>query len=97
MAKGPRDRYQTCADLLVDLRAVRTGKNPPIAHKDIAGTDLAGLAQAEAAASAAAPLPVQQQLGSGPMVSRNLFIVMVALLVISVVVNVVLVVMRGGA
>ncbi|MCC6321256.1 MAG: serine/threonine protein kinase [Phycisphaerales bacterium] len=91
MSKSPRDRYQTCADLLVDLRAVRAGKAPPIAHKDISGVDLAGLAQAEAAAAAASPLP-SLPLAPGATVSRNLFIVMVALLVISVVVNLVLIV-----
>ncbi|MFN7020417.1 MAG: serine/threonine-protein kinase [Phycisphaerales bacterium] len=91
MSKNPRDRYQTCADLLVDLRAVRAGKNPPIAHKDISGAELAGLAQAEAAAAAQSPLPALP-LPPGATVSRNLFIVMVALLVISVVVNLVLIV-----
>src|SRR5205085_7961448 len=35
MAKDPRKRYQTCKDLLVDLRALRESKVPPIAHKDV--------------------------------------------------------------
>jgi len=34
MAKSRRDRYKTVADLLVDLRAVRRGEKPPIAHKE---------------------------------------------------------------
>ncbi len=91
MAKSPRDRYQSCADLLVDLRAVRIGKVPPIAHKDIAGTDLAGLARAEAAVNA--PVPVLKA-APGAMVSRNLFIVMMALLVVSVLFNLALLI-RG--
>lgn len=90
MAKSARDRYQNCADLIVDLQAVRAGKNPPIAHKDIGGADLAGLAQAEQAAAAAA-MPVDMS-SPRPMVSRNLFITMLVLLVISVVFNLVLLV-----
>jgi serine/threonine-protein kinase len=88
MAKSARDRYQNCADLIVDLKAVRAGKNPPIAHKDIGGADLAGLAQAEQAAAAAA-IPVDMSRPR-PMVSRNLFITMLVLLVISVVFNLIL-------
>ncbi|MBL8991571.1 MAG: serine/threonine protein kinase, partial [Phycisphaerae bacterium] len=40
MAKDPRKRYQSCKDLLLDLRAVRDKKDPPIAHRDIGGADL---------------------------------------------------------
>jgi serine/threonine-protein kinase len=87
MAKSARDRYQTCADLLVDLKAVRAGKNPPIAHKDIAGLDLAGLAKAEQAAQTVS-LPVDATQPQA-VVSRNLFITMLVLLVISAVVNLV--------
>ncbi len=53
MAKVPSARYQSCSDLLVDLRAVRNKQNPPIAHKDIGGLDLQSLASAEAAAPSA--------------------------------------------
>ena len=86
MAKAPRDRYQKCADLLVDLRAVRKKQDPPIAHKDLAGLDMAAIANAEAAAPAVA-MPVDRSRPMEPMVSRKLFITMVALLVLSVVVN----------
>jgi serine/threonine-protein kinase len=89
MAKSARDRYQTCADLIVDLKAARAGKEPPIAHKDIAGADLAGLARAEQAAQPAA-MPVYTGGPTQPMVSRNLFVTMLVLLVISVVVNFIL-------
>lgn len=34
MAKSRKDRYKNCDDLLTDLRAVRRGELPPIAHKD---------------------------------------------------------------
>ncbi|MCC6425881.1 MAG: serine/threonine protein kinase [Phycisphaerales bacterium] len=48
MAKGSKDRYQSCKDLILDLKAVREGKPPIIAHKDVAGADLASLAHIEA-------------------------------------------------
>lgn len=92
MAKNARDRYQSCADLVVDLRAARAGKNPPIAHRDIGGADLAGLAQAEQAA-AAAIIPVDSSRPRA-VVSRNLFVIMLVLLVISVVFNLVQIAVR---
>jgi serine/threonine-protein kinase len=83
MAKNPRDRYQHCRDLLVDLRAVRTGQTPPIAHRDIGGDELATLAQAEAAA----PTEIREETRDEATVAMPLFAIMVALLVISVVFN----------
>ena len=53
MAKAPTARYQSCSDLLVDLRAVRNKQLPPIAHKDLGGLDLQSLASAEASAPSA--------------------------------------------
>lgn len=87
MAKAPRDRYQNCTDLLVDLRAVRTKKDPPIAHKDLGGLDMAAIAKAEAAAPVVA-VPVDRTQQEA-VVSRKLFIIMVVLLVISFVFNIV--------
>lgn len=53
MAKRREDRYQRCADLLTDLRAVAKGDRPPIAHKPITSAApealTAVLAQAQAA------------------------------------------------
>lgn len=86
MAKSPRDRYQSCADLLVDLRAVRKKQEPPIAHKELAGLDMAAITKAEAAAPVSA-VPADRSRPMEPMVSRKLFITMVVLLVLSVVVN----------
>lgn len=83
MAKNPRDRYQHCRDLLMDLRAVRTGQPPPIAHRDIGGDELATLAQAEAAA----PTEIREGTRDEATVAMPLFAIMVALLVISVVFN----------
>lgn len=98
MTKDPRGRYSGCADLLSDLRAVREGKPPPIAHKDLGGVDLAALVAAE---SAAAPAQV---VGGGVGGARGsagggvaagglsgrfeiLFYVMCGLFVVSVLLN----------
>jgi serine/threonine-protein kinase len=50
MAKSPRKRYQNCADLLIDLRAVHRGERPVIAQREMQAADLASLVEAEAAA-----------------------------------------------
>ena len=89
MAKGPKDRYQTCGDLLVDLRAVRQKKEPPIAHKELGGLDLAAIAKAEAAARPM-ELPVDRSRPPEATVSRKLAVALVVMLVLSVVINVVL-------
>lgn len=34
MAKSRRERYKNCKDLIIDLRAVKRGEDPPIAHKE---------------------------------------------------------------
>lgn len=48
MAKSARSRYQNCKDVLLDLKALREGKAPPLAQKDAHGGALASLAQLEA-------------------------------------------------
>ncbi len=53
MAKKVKNRYKNCTDLLVDLRALKNGEVPPIAHRDVLGeADLTALAAAEAASGA---------------------------------------------
>jgi serine/threonine-protein kinase len=86
MAKSPRDRYQSCADLLVDLRAVRNKQEPPIAHKDLGGQAIAEIARAEAQAAGA--VQAVDRTPQPPMIRLSLFIAMMALLVVSVVFNV---------
>lgn len=94
MAKSPKDRYQTCADLLADLRAVRKGEMPPIAHKDMAALDMASLARAES--QAAGTIAVDQSTtAGGRRVPLNLFMIMVGLLIISVVFNVILLALQA--
>ncbi len=86
MAKDPRQRYASCKDLLVDLRAVRQGKNPPIAHKEPAGLELSQLAEAERAA----PVTIAEDRSASAGNGLNwLFWLMCALLVASVVANII--------
>lgn len=89
MAKDPRKRYQSAKDLIGDLKAVREGKHPPMAHKDVGGLDMAALAKAEAAA--AAEIPVDASVSrSNHGVAMWLFATMCVLLVVSVIANIVL-------
>ncbi len=86
MAKHPRDRYQRCDDLLTDLRLVRAGKNPTIAHKD--ALDAAALRQQVAVAASTSDIPLDSSAAPDATVPRWQLILVSVLLVISVVVNV---------
>lgn len=96
MGKSPKARYPSCADLLVDLRAVRQGQPPPIAHKDLAGLDLATIAEAESAAPGELPVDSSSPQREGWMSSPQLFVVMLVLLALSVIFNVVLLVIQAS-
>ena len=69
MAKDRRDRYKDCGDLLVDLRAVRKGEFPPIAHQDAPAETLAAIASSEVARSA--PLVVDKTYTPSPFSNRS--------------------------
>jgi eukaryotic-like serine/threonine-protein kinase len=92
MAKDPRKRHQSAKDLLVDLRAVRKGEPPPIAHKEVLpATDLASLAAAEAAAPIG-EIPVDSSLaGERPLVREPLVIALAVVAAISIVGNILLI------
>ncbi len=90
MAKKVRHRYKNCSDLLVDLRALKDGDVPPIAHHDVMGeADLTALAQAEAAVTT----PMQENSvdkSSNGIADRLLwppFLILVALLLGSLIGN----------
>ena len=92
MAKKVSNRYQNCADLLMDLRELKQGNPPPLAHKDVFQAD--DLAQIAAEAQAApAEIPENTNpLGQPSLVDHLIwppFIVVVALLLISLVLNLV--------
>ncbi len=93
MSRNPGDRYPSCKDLLIDLRALRVGQTPPIAHKDIGGADLSALAQAEAAAPG--EIQVDNSTDTRPLFKQPLFIAMVVMLVVSVAGNILLLAIRG--
>ncbi|MBC7773246.1 MAG: serine/threonine protein kinase, partial [Pyrinomonadaceae bacterium] len=88
MAKNPRDRYQNCRDLISDLKAVKSGGHPPMAHREIAPIEFATLAHAEASA----PSVIMKDTSRKPnTVSAKLFIIMVVVLAASLVFNLVLI------
>jgi eukaryotic-like serine/threonine-protein kinase len=92
MAKDARKRHQTAKDLLVDLRAVRKGDAPPIAHRDrLPETDLASLAAAEAAAMPT-DFPVDRSgVVDRPLVREPLVITLAIVAAASIIVNVILI------
>ena len=94
MAKDPRRRYQNCTDLLIDLRAIRKGETPPIAHKDALPADaVASLAAAEAAAPAEIAVDATVS-AAGSVFKEPLFIIMCVIAVISITFNIVLLAFR---
>ncbi len=94
MAKKVADRYQSCKDLLIDLRAVRNGEAPPLAHRELVATDtLAAMASAEESAAAgeiavdsSRPAP----LTLGEQVRAPMFIFLLVLFFLSLVANILL-------
>jgi serine/threonine-protein kinase len=87
MAKDPRRRYQSCKDLLVDLRAIRKGETPPLAHKDVLpASDLASLAAAEA--SAMSEMAVDASVEGRPLVREPLVITLAIVAAVSIIVNI---------
>lgn len=76
-AKDRKDRYKDCGDLLVDLRAVRKGELPPIAHQDAPAETLAAIASSEVARSA--PIAVDKTHTPSPFSDRSVQAVIFAL------------------
>lgn len=96
MAKDPKKRYQNCKDLLVDLRALRKGESPPIAHKDTPpAVDVASIMKAEASAHTEIATAPENPLAAGTMLRQPLVIGLAAALIMSLIGNVVLFLMRG--
>jgi eukaryotic-like serine/threonine-protein kinase len=93
MAKDPRKRYQNCKDLLIDLRALRKGENPPIAHKEVVpAAEIASLAAAEAAAPGEIAIDTTTER---PLVREPLVITLAVVAALSIIVNIVLIATRG--
>jgi serine/threonine-protein kinase len=91
MAKKAASRYQNCTDLLVDLRALRRGESPPLAHRELSAVDdLAQLAAAEASAHAELPTDSSSSGRKQPIADllvEPLFLVLVGMFLISLAMN----------
>jgi len=99
MAKDPRERHSSASDLLMDLRAVREGKKPPIAHKDvILEADLGELIGGDSQETEIR----EDSSGSGggslsELISKPPVLVLLAVLVLSLLANGVLVLISVGS
>ncbi len=95
MSKRVQSRYRSCGDLLIDLRALKKGENPPIAHKDVLPeNELASLAAAEAAMiTSEIPQDVSRAKRGSPGWVDHLawppFLVLLVLLLISLAMNII--------
>lgn len=90
MAKDPRRRYRSCADLLLDLRQVRKGETPTIAHKDVLPSEeIATLAAAEARAAPTAEIPEDRSGAEGPAIRPWLFYLLCAVAAVSISFNII--------
>ena len=85
MAKHPRDRYQNCADLVTDLKAVQKGKEPILAKSDVPESSLSGVVEEVKAAEL--EIPKDTSRPPSPL-SSPLVQVLVGLFVISVIINI---------
>ncbi len=56
MARHRKDRYKNCHELLIDLRAVKRGERPPIAHKEVPASTIIEAVQSQALKTAPAML-----------------------------------------
>ncbi len=90
MSKSRKDRYKSCDDLLVDLRAVRKGELPPHAHREAPAETLAAIVQAQAAMDA--PIAIDRSRGDSPFADpkvKFLISVLIATLVFAAVMTIV--------
>lgn len=90
MAKRVKDRYQNCSDLLLDLRALKKGETPPIAHKDVFHADDLATIAAQAQATVT-EIPQNTSLKSRGIVDHLFwppFLIVVGLLLVSLIINI---------
>jgi len=97
MAKKVRDRYRSCQDMLLDLKAVLKGEAPPLAHREFAGeADLADIASVEQSVdvSIVEDTSTPKGLTLGEQVTAPTFVFLAVLFAMSLIGNVVLLVVR---
>lgn len=85
MAKDREQRYDSTTDLLIDLESIAVGESPLIARKHINENVLQGLADFEEE-----PEALQESSAINPETLPVYFIFLIALLVISIVLNILL-------
>ena len=90
---GLGDRGGDLAQPPLDLRAVRKGEKPPIAHKEVFETDLATIVAAEAAAPT--ELAPDTSDGERQLVREPLVFTLVVVAVVSIVFNVIQAISKG--
>lgn len=91
MAKDPRERYTSCADVLTDLRSVRAGERPIFARSEVVAADLSTLA-AEAESASVTEIPIDRFRAPSPW-SHPLAQVFVYLLIVSLIANAILLIL----
>jgi serine/threonine-protein kinase len=91
MAKDPRKRYRSSSDLLLDLRQIRKGATPTIAHKDVLPSEtIASLAAAEVQAAAIASIPEDRSVSAAsPIIRPWLFVLLCIVAGISITFNII--------
>lgn len=95
MAKSPKARYQNCRDLLIDLRAVRKGDKPVLAHRDFGAVDLQSIVAAEAVSQGEIAVDQSKKSGGGSSIlTQPLFVALLAVAAISILFNIVLLATR---
>ena len=88
MAKSRRERYKNAKDLLIDLRAVKRGEDPPIAHKETTPGALLEVANIQKSIdmTASGMIPVDQSRPKGiwgePIVKGLVSVVLILLVVV---------------
>ncbi len=91
MSKSPKARYQNCRDLLIDLRAVRKGEAPVLAHREFGAIDLQSIVAAEAVSEGEIAVDQSTKSASGPSIlTQPLFVALLAVAAISIIFNIIL-------
>jgi len=94
MAKSARKRYSSCSDLLLDLREVREGKSPSIAHKDVVSASaFEDIVAAEAQAHSELAEDSTKSSGSNPFMHPGV-VAVIAVAALSLGANLILLLIR---
>jgi len=87
MAKSRKDRYKNCQEMLTDLRAVRRGELPPIAHKEAPAS--AVLEVIKSSEAVVAPIPEDRSQPKGHSTNPIIVYALIAALCYALIMTVV--------